>query len=217
MSPFQRLLVAQLKRINGDAAYWAFPALLGFGWILWPALDYEWKMELGLAPDPEAAMNRVYEAKLARMEAAKITHGTTTTTTTAGGKVTADAGDDGEEEDTEEESEEEEEAAGDEPEEKDDEETAADDDVPAMEDGDAEEGDDDEEEEPESIKFKPLYVPTKAAKLNMEEVWDNFTIKALNMSEDDDDDEEGTYDVVDWANRTHERLRFARFKSMCFF
>jgi hypothetical protein len=180
MSNFQRMLTTQVKRLSADSfdsLMWAFPITLGLGWFMWPALDYEWKMEMGFAPDPEAAMNKVYNAKLARMEALKFAKG--------GGisgalkDAVAEKDDDEEEEEaTEEETEEE--SSDD----------NGDDDVPAAEDGDAE-----EDEEEEEIKFKPLFVPTKAEKLGPKEIWDNFTIKALNMSEDDDDDddEEGTY------------------------
>jgi hypothetical protein len=191
MSFFQRMLAAQMKRLNTDSAMWAFPALVGFGWFLWPAIDYEWKMEMGLAPDPEAAMNRVYNAKLARMEAVKIAK-------QGGGGGGADgsgslkvAAEKEEEEEQEEEEEgveaeeEQEEVAAEEEEEKEGEAATGDDDVPAMEDGDADEEEAEEEEESE-LKFKPLYVPTKAKKLGPKEIWDNFTIKALNMSEDDD-------------------------------
>jgi hypothetical protein len=179
MSNFQRMLTTQVKRLSADSfdsLMWAFPITLGLGWFMWPALDYEWKMEMGFAPDPEAAMNKVYNAKLARMEALKIAKG--------GGisgalkDAVAEKDDDEEEEEATEEETEEESSDGN-----------GDDDVPAAEDGDAE-----EDEEEEEIKFKPLFVPTKAEKLGPKEIWDNFTIKALNMSEDDDDDdEEGTY------------------------
>jgi hypothetical protein len=40
--------------------------------------------------------------------------------------------------------------------------------------------------------MKPLYVPLKGDKLSLEELWDNFTIKAVRTNEDDpfEDDEE---------------------------
>jgi hypothetical protein len=179
-SNFQRLLTAQLKRLNSDSLFWAFPAGLGFAWILWPALDYEWKMELGLAPDPEAVINRVYEQKLARMKAVQMAKtGGTSVSSSALAAAAVEKDDDDEEE---------EEAVA-EPEEEKEEEAAAegDDDVPAMEDGDDEEEEEEEEEESASIKIKPLYLPTKADKLGLDDIWDNFTIKAVNMSEDDDD------------------------------
>ena len=68
-SRLTRLLTAQLRQINTEQAFWAFPLLLGAGWVLWPALDYEWKMELGLAPDPEAVVNRVQLEKEQRLAA----------------------------------------------------------------------------------------------------------------------------------------------------
>jgi hypothetical protein len=179
MSNFQRMLTTQVKRLSADSfdsLMWAFPITLGLGWFMWPALDYEWKMEMGFAPDPEAAINKVHNAKLARMEALKIAKGGSISSGALQDAV-AEKDDDEEEEEATEEETEEESSVDD-----------GDDDVPAAEDGDA------EEEEEEEIKFKPLFVPTKAEKLGPKEIWDNFTIKALNVSEDDDDDdEEGTY------------------------
>jgi hypothetical protein len=178
MSNFQRMLATQVKRLSADSfdsLMWAFPITLGLGWFMWPALDYEWKMEMGFAPDPEAAINKVHNAKLARMEALKIAKGGSVS---SGALKDAFAEKDDDDEEEEEATEEEtEDSPGED----------GDDDVPAAEYGDAE-----EEEEEEEIKFKPLFVPTKAEKLGPKEIWDNFTIKALNMSEDDDD-EEGTY------------------------
>ena len=171
-SRLTRLLTAQLRQINTEQAFWAFPLLLGAGWVLWPALDYEWKMELGLAPDPEAVVNRVQLEKEQRL-AAKMKAG-------GGGGGGAQAA-------AEEEEEEEEEAAAAEEEEEEAAPVAAADeqeeeDVPAMEDGDAEEEssseeEESEEEEAEEAPVPPLYLPTKADKLSPQDVWDNFTIK----------------------------------------
>ena len=55
---------------------------------------------------------------------------------------------------------------------------------------DEDEGDEEEEEEESKPPVKPLYIPTKGEKLSKQEMWDNFTIKALKMTEDDDDEEE---------------------------
>lgn len=173
MSFFQRLLTSQAKRLNADSALWAFPGLVGLGWFLWPALDYEWKMEMGWAPDPEAGVNRVHNAKLARMEAA------VQNAAKQGGSVSSSSGIALTGASAAKEEREEEEVASEEEE-----------DVPAMEDGDDNDSSDDEEEEEQEIKIKPLYLPTKADKLTPQEIWDNFTVKALNMSEDDDDDDE---------------------------
>ena len=59
--------------------------------------------------------------------------------------------------------------------------------------GDGEEGEDEEEEK---VPTKPMLVPAKGPNLSREDLWDNFAIKSLKMTEDDDDDddeeEEGT-------------------------
>ena len=172
-----RLVTKQLTKINKDVLFWTFPGLVTLGWVLWPCIDYEYKMELGLVPDPEAAINRVQAEKDQRL-AAKM-------------KSQPAVSSKKEEEEVEEE-EEEEEAAAEEEEEKEEETSGGgddggdDEDVPAAEDGDDEGessgGDeDDEEEESEEAPVPPLYLPTKAKKLSTKEVWDNFTLKAINM------------------------------------
>jgi len=172
-SPFTRLLMSQLKQINKETLFWAFPAAVGAGWLLWPALDYEWKMEMGLAPDPEAVINRVQAEKDQRL-ALKMKDKPAV--------VEDDEEEEEEEEAAPEEEEEEEEAAPAQDEAEDEE------DVPAMEDGDDEDvggeaggGDDDEDEESEEAPPPPLYLPTKKDKLAPKDVWDNFTLKALKM------------------------------------
>jgi hypothetical protein len=144
---------------------WLVPAGLGAGWLLWPCLDLEWKMEMGLAKDPEADMFKVQEMKNQRYEA-KF------------GKR-PDAKDDEEEDEEEESPEEEETSDEDAPEEEsevEEEEAGGNGDDDA---GDKdEEGDDDDEDDEEESKLvvPPLYVPTKG-KLSKEQVWDNYTIK----------------------------------------
>lgn len=42
---------------------WAGPLAAGALWFVWPAVDDEWKMEMGLMADPEAAMKAAEAAK----------------------------------------------------------------------------------------------------------------------------------------------------------
>ena len=181
-----RMLTKQLKQINRETLWWAFPALVTAGWILWPTIEYEWKMEMGLAPDPEAVINRVQAEKDQRL-AAKASNAKPPA-------ASKDKDEDDEEEEQEEEAEEETVAA--EEEEESEEEgggdvddanadaNADDEDVPAAEDGDDEESSDEEEEEEEESEeapVPPLYLPTKSKKLALTEVWDNFTLKAVQL------------------------------------
>ena len=162
-----------------EKAIWAFPALTLVTWILWPALDQEWMQGLGLEPDPEAGVKTVQAAKDARL-AIRVS------------SVPMGAGKEKDEEEEEEEDaaevEEEEEA-----EEKEEEEAAADEEEEVEEKEAEEEEEEDEEEEAES-KIKPLYVPLVGDSLALEDLWDNFTIKAVRTNEDDsfedDEDEE---------------------------
>jgi hypothetical protein len=162
----QRALQSTLGKSGlTEKAIWAFPALTLVTWILWPALDQEWMIGLGLEPDPEAGVKVVQAAKDARL-AIRVS-------------PTTVAMIEKEEEEEEEEAaaeEDEEEAAAEEEEEKDSE----------------EEGEDDDEEDEAKIVIKPLYVPLKGEKLGLEDLWDNFTIKAVRNNEDDpfEDDEE---------------------------
>jgi hypothetical protein len=154
-----------------DRAVWALPGLTLVGWILWPALDAEWMIGMGLFDDPMAGNNMVQAAKDVRMAAKGP----------IGGAAAAE--EEEEEEEAEEEAEEEEAAA----EEEEEEEAAADEEEEEEKEEEAEEEDDEDEAK---IVIKPLYLPTKAAKLNKEDMWDNFTIKAVRMSDDDDDDDD---------------------------
>ncbi|GKY94512.1 hypothetical protein MPSEU_000417100 [Mayamaea pseudoterrestris] len=184
---FKTLLYRQLagfRRTLSSEAVWIVPAGLGAGWLLWPAMDHEWKMELGLARDPDAEMFKVQEMKKQRYEA-KF------------GK-SMDAKDEDEEEEDEPEDDEEEKEDGPEeeaPEEESEEEGIGGGDDDANDTGDDDDdaaGDDEEEEEEEEespIQVPPLYVPTKG-KLTPEQVWDNYTIRAVNWLADDDDDED---------------------------
>ena len=174
---FTRLLMNQIRRANADQMLWTYPLLVGFGWFIWDALDEEWLISLNLATDPEANMNRVEKERVARQEAVLKAKQTVLKSPAIKSKVVDDAP----EEEEEEEEEDKEEESND----------AEDADVPAGEDGDdAADDEEEEEEEDKEIVIKPLYIPTKSKKLGPKEVWDNFTIKALNMSEDDDDEEE---------------------------
>jgi hypothetical protein len=176
---FQRLIMSRIRRANADQMLWTYPLLMGLGWVLWDALDEEWLVSLKLATDPEATLIRVEKERLERQEAVLKAKQTVLKGPGIAKTKPAAAKEDEPEEEEEEE-------------EKDEDANAADeDDVPAAEDGDdAEEEEEEEEEEEKEVVVKPLYVPTKGKKLSTREVWDNFTIKALNMSEDDDDDEE---------------------------
>ena len=193
---FQRYLLSEVKKVNTDVFYWGFPLAVGFGWFIWDAIDEEFLVSYHLAADPELPNRRVEAARLARLEALK--QKPALSTPVAAGKEAPV--DEPEEEEAEEEEVEEEEAPVEEKEvpPTEEEEAAAEDeapveeeDVPAGEDGedDAAEEEEDEGEESEVV-IKPLYDPVKGKKLGKKDIWDNFTIKALNMGEDDDDDEE---------------------------
>jgi hypothetical protein len=185
MSSFQRFILSEVKKVNTNIFYWAFPLTAGFTWFIWDALDEEWLVSLKLAPDPEALNKRVESERLARLEALKKPKPTVlkgpTIKEAAPVEIEEDEPEDEEEEAPAEDKEEEAEAPVDEDS----------DDVPAGEDGDdATEEEEEEEEEESEVVIKPLYDPVKGKKLAKKDVWDNFTVKALNMGEDDDDDEE---------------------------
>lgn len=171
----KRILTSQLKSLNNDQMFWAFPVLVGTGWLLWPALDHEWKMNLGLASDPERIINRVQLEKDQRLAAKK-----NMTLSGSGGSISTSNAKTEEEEDEEEvvedadndEEEEEEQVVNEAAAEEEDE-----DDAPALENDDEEEEDEESEEEP----APPLYMPSKGKNLTSEEIWDTFTIKALRM------------------------------------
>jgi hypothetical protein len=40
----RKLMASQLRRINSDSIVWGFPLLVAVGWLVFPALDYDWKM-----------------------------------------------------------------------------------------------------------------------------------------------------------------------------
>jgi flagellar biosynthesis GTPase FlhF len=178
-----------------EKAIWAFPALTLVTWILWPALDQEWMQGLGLEPDPEAGVKTVQAQKDARL-AIRVS---AVESVGAGKEKDEEEEEEEEEASGEVESEEEEEAAGGddeeekEVEEKEEEEEAAADEE-EVEEKEAEEGEEDEEEEEEEeeSKIKPLYVPLIGDALALEDLWDNFTIKAVRTNEDDsfEDDED---------------------------
>ena len=197
---FQRFLVGKAKHLGSNGIYWAFPLTVGLTWLIWDALDEEWLVSLKLATDPEALNKRIETERLARLEALKKPKPTILKSPVAKETPVEIEDDEPEEDEVPEEEKE------DSPSEEVEEEAPADEDsedVPAGEDGDdaAEEGEEEEEEEEEEseVVIKPLYDPIKGKKLGKKDIWDNFTIKALNMGEDDDDDdeeeeeEEGTY------------------------
>ena len=188
MSFFQKALStglgARIARGAGGLRYWALPVTVGAGWLLWPAIDLEWKMELGLAPDPEDGIKKVQAAKMKRMELAL---GQQSKVAMASPK---------------EDEEEEEEYEGDAEGEGEDENGGeggggGTDEEGGDEEGGDEEGEDedggedggDEEEEEKSVEIKPLYVvikPPSGIQLPIQQMWDNFAIKALKMTEEDD-------------------------------
>jgi hypothetical protein len=154
------------------AVTWAFPVLVGFTWVIWPALDPEWLLEKGLGPDPEADLTMVHNARMARLEAYQKQHGGSSSA--AGDE---DADDEEEEENVGEEANEEEDSGDD------GEEEQSGEDGGDEESGDAEE----DEEEEEEIKAKPLFEPTKGTQGGG---WDTFTVKSLKFGEDDDEEED---------------------------
>jgi len=181
---------AWAKTAATAGAYWIFPGLLTAGWLLFPALDQEWKESLGLATNPSLVVKQVQDAKTARMEAFMKAKGIET-------PKAAEKDEDEEEEEAEEEEEEapveeeeeaEEEAAGPADEEED---TGAEEEEKEEEE-EEESGDDDEEEEEddEAPPPKPLYDPVKGANLTNHEMWDNFILKTVKMNDEDDDDDE---------------------------
>jgi hypothetical protein len=185
---FKTLLQRQISRINFDGAIWAFPIIVGASWVLWPAIDYEWKMSVGLAADPEASINYVQKLKDQRLVAHHLA-----AASSSSGKTTI------KKEVEEEEEEEEEEAAAEEggDEEGGDEKGGDEEggDEKGGDDDDEEGGGDDEEEEeddgePKKLDIPSLYDPVKGEKVAIADQWDNFTLKALNMSDDDDDEDE---------------------------
>ncbi|GAX11345.1 hypothetical protein FisN_22Lh014 [Fistulifera solaris] len=168
-----RTMSTQIPKVGAGAravVTWAFPVLVGFTWVIWPALDPEWLLEKGLGPDPEADLTIVHNARMARLEAYQKQHGGST------------AKDDDEEEEEEEESAEEEanegEGSGDDGEEEQSDEDGGDE--------ESENAEEDEEEE-EEIKAKPLFEPTKGTQGGG---WDTFTVKSLKFGEDDDEEED---------------------------
>ena len=46
---------------------WAVPVGVGAAWFIWPALDREWLIEMGLAKEPDLHIKAVAEAKEKRM------------------------------------------------------------------------------------------------------------------------------------------------------
>jgi hypothetical protein len=176
---FQRLLIRRSFQSNHvftvgttESFIWIFPLTVLGGWLIWPAMDQEYMLSMGLVADPEAGVKAVQAARDKRMEAAMLSRGLSGTAGSSSAPKKKKV--------VEEEEEEEEEEAGEDAEEEEGE---------GGDDGE-EEGEEEEEEEEPKPKAKPLYLPTKGKKLTKAEMWDNFTIKAVRMSEDDDDDDE---------------------------
>jgi hypothetical protein len=194
---FKTLLQRQISRINFDGAVWAFPILVGASWVLWPAIDYEWKMSMGLAADPEASINYVQKLKDQRLVAHHLAAAASSGKTTIKKEVEEEEEEEEEEAAAEEEGGDEEggeEEGGDEKggdEKGGDEEGGGDDDE---EEGGGDDEEDEEEEEddgePKKLDIPSLYDPVKGEKVAIADQWDNFTLKALNMSDDDDDEDE---------------------------
>ena len=130
-------------------------------------------LDLGLVPDPDRDWKMVQAAKLKRME---LVLGPQKALAQPK-KPTPDTAD--------EEEKEEEEGQGD----AEEEEEGGGDDGDAGEEGgeDKEEGDDDGEEK---VAITPVFVPAKGPNLSREDLWDNFSIKSMKMTEDDDDDDD---------------------------
>lgn len=123
---------------------------------------------MGLAKDPEAGVQAVQAAKVARLEAFNLARGIVAPSAVAAMEEEDEEGEGEPDEETAVEEEEEEEEA-----------------PPADEDEEEE-----EEEESGGIKVKPLLTPAKGDKLSIFEMWDNFTIKSVKMTDDDDDEDE---------------------------
>jgi flagellar biosynthesis GTPase FlhF len=216
----QKILIRQLRHMNKDNLFWGVPLVMTAAWLLYPTLDQNWLVEVGWAADPEATINRVEEEKQKRLQAFKLAKGipASGTKTTKKEKVEEEEEEEEEEQGEEEESTEEE-TSEEEEEEESPKETSEEEDVPAMEDGDEdaeEEGEDEkeaeeeeeeeEEEEDDDDEKEPvpggpfLYDPVKGDNLTYEEIFDNFTIKSLHMTDDDDDDDddedEGTFSSI---------------------
>jgi hypothetical protein len=127
-------------------------------------------MALGLAPDPEESIKKVHAARMQRME---LVLGRQATVVLASPKE-----DEGEEE-------EEDEGKDDATEDNGDEDAEGDE---GDEEGGDEEGEEEDEEE-KKIEIKPLYViatPAQGIKLSIQQMWDNFAVKAVRMTEEDD-------------------------------
>lgn len=54
-----------------ELALWAAPGLVILGWIVYPCLDMEYRVEQGWESDPETGLKAVAAGKIARMEAHK--------------------------------------------------------------------------------------------------------------------------------------------------
>lgn len=168
-----------LPKIRTDLIVWAVPLGLTAAWVIFPAIDYDYRIEIGVTPDPEGPSKFVQAGMVARKAAYEQAKA-------LGGKAKASKAEETVEEEDEpepeveevEEEEEEPAPVGDDSEESEEEEPA-----PV---GDDSEESEEEEEEEEEVVVKPLYMPTKGKHLTNEEIWDNFTLKAINYRDEDD-------------------------------
>lgn len=190
----QQSLARQLNAgisVGRETVLWVFPLTVTAGWILWPTLNEEWLIDMGLATHPDIGVQKVQADKEARLVAHKQakTPAMPEMDSTPMASVVV-ANDEEVDDDDDEESESvyvEKETNGEEDvEEEEDEDAgangAADDEEDAAE--------EEEEEDEEEIVIKPLYTIVKEP--GNENAWDNFSIKAIRMTdEDDDDDEDG--------------------------
>jgi hypothetical protein len=67
-SSFAQLL-RSVSRSASKQALWGVPLVIGGTWLVFPALDEELKLELGVKTDPELDIKRVQEEKMKRFEA----------------------------------------------------------------------------------------------------------------------------------------------------
>lgn len=196
----QQSLARQLNAgisVGRETVLWVFPLTVTAGWILWPTLNEEWLIDMGLATHPDIGVQKVQADKEARLVAhkqAKTPAMPEMDSTPMASVVVAndeEVDDDDDDEESESVDVEKETNGEEEVEEEEDEDAgangAADDEEDAAE--------EEEEEDEEEIVIKPLYTIVKEP--GNENAWDNFSIKAIRMTdEDDDDDEDGKWNRI---------------------
>jgi hypothetical protein len=185
MSFFHRVMSSQVTKsiLGSNSLLWVFPLTATFGWILYPVLDTEWLQEMGLASDPNAELVRVSAARMARLQAHAAAKEAKKAKVTSSSSAAVVATKHKKEEDKEEEGEEPEEDAG----------AVEEEDAGAVEEEDEDGKESEEEEEAEPTAVKRLYYPIKGDKLTTEELWYNFTVKTIRLSDaEDEEEDEGT-------------------------